>query len=397
MMRAALPRLLLCALLALASGQPGGQPSSSYDGSSPCSTSSPCSSGMFCNFDSGTSGACESCSDCSSCSCGLTNAGANDCSARCGGGAGNPYAYGGQQQPAGSPLWTVVCVGPSSGGTCPCAISTDGACWSPVASGSSSYDANVECAAIALGSAIANATGPFGTEANADVLVLLDPSYDPNSGQQPGPSDIVGSWSGTSGPSNVLMAANQILYWRSDGSVNGIGFTICGTPYTHPPSPPATPAPQMPVYAPGTIWAVSSGSQYCTLTAAADPSCAGGGGGGGGKGGGGPVANGCAVESGPPRCIMAGMPYLNYERCVVTALVQVSPPPCDPARAPAAPRAPRARAPLPSHSYGSAGPTALAGAPDRVFTMAAAAHSWPSPRPSSRPSRITTSSPSTAT
>ena len=51
------------------------------------------------------------------------------------------------------------------------------------------------------------------------------------------------SYRGSTGPSNVVVAAGSNFTWRTDHSVTNEGWTICLTPVYRPPAPMSTPRP----------------------------------------------------------------------------------------------------------------------------------------------------------
>ena len=97
-----------------------------------------------------------------------------------------------------------------------CQVTNGGSC---VTDGAGNYGNNERCVVRATQALVATAT-EFVTEVGWDYVTLGGAYY-----------------SGTTGPSNVAMAAGETFTWSSDRSNVGTGWTICGPP---PPSPPSS-------------------------------------------------------------------------------------------------------------------------------------------------------------
>jgi hypothetical protein len=97
-------------------------------------------------------------------------------------------------------------------------------------SSASPYGAGEECTVTAGAGVVITATA-FDVESRYDYVAIGGTHY-----------------SGSTGPSAVAMNAGDTLYWYSDATMQGAGFTICATP-TPPPaqpsSPPSLPAPPL--------------------------------------------------------------------------------------------------------------------------------------------------------
>ena len=85
-------------------------------------------------------------------------------------------------------------------------------------------------------------------------------------------------YSGTNGPSNVMMTQGQTFSWYADFSITYGGFTICGSatqipmPPPTPGAPPPSPSPPPPAWSPAPPtpadywWAIVSGSDSCYVS-----------------------------------------------------------------------------------------------------------------------------------
>ena len=112
-----------------------------------------------------------------------------------------------------------------------CEVTNGGACISDL-----NYGADVERCTFRAEAAITVSATMFKTAGFGDRITIGGTRY-----------------SGTSGPSNVVMAAGETIEWRSDKDTTAGGFVICASPA--PPAPPAPPpwppgqAPPPPVFA----------------------------------------------------------------------------------------------------------------------------------------------------
>jgi hypothetical protein len=146
----------------------------------------------------------------------------------------------GAPPPSPPAMWVVVS-GDHYGRKC----ITDGSC---ITDGAGQYGNNERCTFRATKTLYAYATD-FSLEPKYDKIWLGNSSY-----------------SGTSGPNNVLMMAGDTIGWSTDESVTYGGWVICAydNPVVSPSLPPLSPPPpQPPPAAPGAFWLVLSGEQYC--------------------------------------------------------------------------------------------------------------------------------------
>jgi hypothetical protein len=126
-------------------------------------------------------------------------------------------------QRAAAQLWSMV------SGSQHCEITQDGAC---VTDGSGDYNNNEQCTVRAEVAMLVSAQAGFSTESWFDWVTLGGTQY-----------------SGTSGPTGVAMNVGETLHWRSDETMFGTGFMICGA-QAIPPSPPMPQMLPMPPQAP---------------------------------------------------------------------------------------------------------------------------------------------------
>jgi hypothetical protein len=100
-----------------------------------------------------------------------------------------------------------------------------------ITDGTDSYRHQERCTVRATQALSVSASGSSHTESYHDWITIGGTRY-----------------SGTSGPSNVIMAAGQTLHWHTDGSQTRSGWTICATPSPATPSP--SPQPSLPLLSP---------------------------------------------------------------------------------------------------------------------------------------------------
>ena len=110
-----------------------------------------------------------------------------------------------------------------------CQVTNNGAC---VTDGVGNHGNNERCEVVATRALYATAAF-FSTETYFDYITIGSTR-----------------WSGSTGPSNVRMAAGATMSWFADGSVIYAGFTICATttpallpPMSYPPPPSPSPPP----------------------------------------------------------------------------------------------------------------------------------------------------------
>eukprot|EP01047_Picozoa_sp_COSAG01_P040574 COSAG01_NODE_3427_length_6093_cov_9.704943_4_plen_339_part_00 len=119
-----------------------------------------------------------------------------------------------------------------------------------VTDGAGSYGHNEHCAIQVANATTVTATW-YAVESNYDYLTVNGQDYHTSG----------------SGPSNVLVPANGVITWQSDGSVaagSHGGFVLCEVP---PPPPEPAPQPEPEPPPPPSVFTVTSGAQFCQLNA----------------------------------------------------------------------------------------------------------------------------------
>ena len=158
------------------------------------------------------------------------------------------------------------------------AAGNSGAC---VTDGPSTYGNNERCTIVAERDLYVSAT-EFATESCCDYLAV---------------GSLNSRYQGADGPYSVHMAAGTTMYWHSDNSITGQGFTVCAAAAAGAAPPPPSPPPSPPPWVSSTWWVITSGSQYCSLS-----------------------SDGTCVTDGPGSS--TGM-YGNNERCTIQAAAEL--------------------------------------------------------------------------